>query len=147
MTGNRPKPDIESSIWIARAPEDIWNFLAVVSTDTQWRTGVIDAKWISDPPHVVGSAGLHVVEGVGDWPWKVSEFEEPHLMAWVVTGGRLEGCHAAYRMEPEGDGSRFTMEMRFKRNIIMSLMKLLMQGTMKRMFASDVAKLKAILEA
>jgi len=49
MTSDRPKPDIESSIWIARPPEDIWNFLSVVSTDTQWRTDVTDAKWISEP--------------------------------------------------------------------------------------------------
>lgn len=147
MTSDRPRPDVESSIWIARPPQDIWDFLYVVSTDTQWRTGVTDANWISDPPYGVGSTGLHIIEGIGDWPWTVSELEEPHIMAWEVTGGRLEGSHAAYRMEPEGDGSRFTIEMRFKRSITMRFLALLMKGTIKRMFATDVEKLKAVMEA
>jgi len=147
MPSDRPKPDIESSIWIARPPEDIWDYLAVVSTDTQWRAGVLDAKWISVPPHEVGSTGLHIIERVGDWPWTVTEYEVPRIMAWEVTGGKLEGSHAAYRMEPEGDGSRFTMEMRFKRSLMMRFLKLLMSGTIQRGFDTDVENLKAILES
>lgn len=147
MTSDRPRPEIESSIWIARPPEEIWNFLSVISTDTQWRTGVTDAKWISEPPHGVGSTGLHIIEGIGDWPWKVSEFEEPHIMAWEVTGGRFEGSHGAYRIELEDDGSRFTMETRFKRSIIMRFLGLLLKGSIKRGNATDLEKLKAILEA
>jgi hypothetical protein len=147
MTSDIPRPDIISSIWIARAPKDIWNFLSVISTDTQWRNGVTDAKWVSDQPHGVGSTGLHIIEGIGDWPWKVSQFEEPHIMAWEVTGGRFEGSHGAYRIEPEGDGSRFTIETRFKRSIIMSFLGLLLRGMIKRGNATDIEKLKAILEA
>lgn len=147
MTNARPRPDIESSIFIARPPEDIWNFLSVITTDTQWRTGVTDAKWISEPPYGVGSTGLHIIEGIGDWPWKVSEFEEPNIMAWEVTGGRFEGSHGAYRIEPEGNGSRFSIETRFKRNIIMSFLGLLLRGMIKRGNVTDLEKLKAILEA
>jgi len=146
MTSDRPRPDIESSIWIARAPKDIWNFLSVISTDTQWRTGVTDAKWISEPPYGVGSTGLHIIEGIGDWPWKVSEFEEPQIMAWEVTGGRFEGSHGAYRIAPDGDGSRFTIETRFKKGIIMWFLGLLLKGMIKRGNATDLEKLKAILE-
>jgi hypothetical protein len=147
MTSDRPRPDIESSIWIARPPEDIWNFLAVVSTDTQWRSSVIDAKWISEPPHGVGSTGLHSIEGIGDWPWKTTALEEPHIMAWEVTGGRFKGSHGAYRIEPEGDGSRFMIETRFKRSIIMRFLGLVLKGTIKRGNATDLEKLKSILEA
>ena len=147
MSSDRPRPDIESSIWIARPPQDIWDFLVLISTDTQWRNGVIDAKWTSEPPYGVGSTGLHIVEGIGDWPWKVLELEEPHIMAWEVTGGRFEGSHAAYRIEPEGDGSRFIMETSFKRSILMSILGLVMKGTVKRGNASDLEKLKTIMEA
>jgi hypothetical protein len=147
MASNAQRPDIESSTWIARAPEDIWKFLSAISTDTQWRTGVTDAKWISKPPYGVGSTGLHIIEGIGDWPWTVSEFEEPYVMAWEVTGGRFEGSHGAYRIEPKGDGSHFTIETRFKRSILMRLLALLLKGTIKRGNATDLEKLKAILEA
>ncbi|MFZ0546543.1 MAG: hypothetical protein WAM60_13945 [Candidatus Promineifilaceae bacterium] len=81
MRSDMARPDIESSIWIERPPEDIWDFLSIVSTDTQWRNGITDGKWISDPPHGVGSTGLHLVEGIGDWPWQVTVFEKPHIWA------------------------------------------------------------------
>lgn len=147
MKSAREKPDIETSIWIKRPPEDIWNFLSAISTDTQWRAGVTDAKWVSEPPYGVGSTGLHIIEGIGDWPWKVSEYDEPRIMAWDVTGGRFEGSHGAYRLEPEGEGSRFTIETRFKRGLLMSFLGLLLKGTIKRGNVSDLEKLKTILEA
>ena len=147
MTRDIPRPDIKSSIWIERSPNDIWDFLSVISTDTQWRNGVTDAKWVSSPPHGVGSTGLHIIEGVGDWPWTVSEFEEPHIMAWEVTGGKFEGSHGAYRIEPEGEGSLFSIETRFKRGILMSILGLLLKRMIKRGNITDLEKLKTILEA
>lgn len=147
MTRDRPKPDIESSIWIARSPEDIWHFVSAVSTDTQWRAGVIDAKWTSEPPYGIGSTGLHIIKGIGNWPWTVTELEEPHIMAWVVTGSRFEGSHGAYRIEPEGDGSRFIMDTRLKRSITMRFLGRLLKGTIKRGNATDLENLKAKLEA
>jgi hypothetical protein len=147
MTTVLPRPDIESSIWIARLPEDIWKYVYDISNDTQWRDGVNSAKWISDPPHGVGSTGLHIIEGIGDWPWKATAFEEPRILAWEVTGGRFEGSHGAYRIEPEGNGSRFTLETRMKRSIIISFLMLFLKGRLKRQNAIDLEKLKAILEA
>ena len=44
MTTVLPRPDIESSIWIARPPEDIWKYVYDISNDTQWRDGVNSAK-------------------------------------------------------------------------------------------------------
>ena len=147
MTSGMARPDIESSIWIARTPEEIWDFLARISTDAEWREGVTDARWISEPPYGVGSTGLHIIEGVGDYPWKVTEFEEPQIMAWEVTGGRFEGNHGAYRIAPEEAGSRMTIETRFKRSFMMRILGLVLTGMLKRMNATDLEKLKVILEA
>lgn len=147
MTHEKPRADIKSSIWIARPPEDIWDFLSVISTDTQWRTGVTDAGWVSEPPHGVGSTGLHIVEGFGDWPWKVTEFDEPRIMGWDVTGGRFKGSHGAYRIEPEGDGSRMTIETRLRKGLVMRILTLLLKGRMERGNFADLEKLKAIMEA
>lgn len=147
MTSYLQNPDLEISIWIARPPEDIWKYVYDVSNDTEWRDVVISAKWVSAPPYGVGSTGLHIIEGIGDWPWKTTACEEPHIMAWEVTGNRFEGTHGAYRIEAEGNGSRFTLETRMKRSIIMSLMMIIMKGAMKRRNTLELEKLKAILEA
>ena len=39
MTNVLPKPDVETSLWIARPPEDIWEYWYDVSNETQWRQG------------------------------------------------------------------------------------------------------------
>ena len=49
MTSVLPKPDVETLIWIARPPEDIWAYWYDVANETEWRGGVITAQWISDP--------------------------------------------------------------------------------------------------
>lgn len=147
MTSVLPKPDIESSIWIERPPEEIWKYVFDISNDPHWREGVISAKWISDPPHGIGSTGLHIIEGIGDWPWTATAFEEPHILAWEVTGGRFEGSQGAYRIEPEGNGSNFTLETQMKRSVVTSLLMIIMKGRLKRQNAIDLEKLKAIMEA
>ena len=141
-----PKPDIESSILIARPPEDVWRYVYDVSNDTQWRDGVNSAKWISDPPYGVGSKGLHIIEGIGDWPWTATSVEEPHSMSWKVTGGRFEGSQGAYRIEPEAIGSRFTLETQLKLGVVMSLLMLVLKWRLKSQNAIDLEKLKTILE-
>ena len=147
MTSVLPKPDIESSIRITRSLEDVWKFISDLSNDTQWREGVISAKWISDPPYGIGSTGLHIIDGIGDWPWTAISLEEPHNLAWKVTGGRFEGSQGAYRIEPDGNGSQFTLETQLKRSIVMSLLMPFLKRMLKRQNANDLKKLKAILEA
>jgi uncharacterized protein YndB with AHSA1/START domain len=147
MTSDMPRPDIECSIWIARPPREIWKYVTDWSHETQWRNGVTDARWVSDPPHGVGSTGLHIVEGIGDWPWKLTEWEEPHNVSWDVTGGPMKGGHAGYRFAPEGTGSRVTLHARVKRPSLMGIIIPFMKRSMTRQMVADLEKLKAIMEA
>jgi len=147
MTNDTLKPDVESSIWIARPPEEIWNFIMDLSHEVQWRTGVTDAKWVSDPPHGVGSTGLHIVEGIGEVPWKVVEYNELQYASWEFTSGRGKGIHGGYRVAPEDTGSRVMIHSRAKRFSLMRIFLLIMKRSLKRQFAADLEKLKAIMEA
>jgi len=146
MTNDRPEPDIESSIWIARPPEDIWNYLVDVSNDAHWRDGVTDARWDSGPPHGVGSTGVHVGEGTDAMTWRIAEWEEPRIMSWDVTGGRFEGGHAGYRLAPEDEGSRMTLHVRVKPSALMRILMLFMKPRFRRQLAADLEKLKANME-
>ena len=147
MTSDKAEPAMESSIWIARPPEEVWGYLADISNETQWREAATDAKWISDPPHGVGSTGFLFFEGAGDWPVKMTEWEEPYIMSWDVTGGRFEGSHGSYRIAPEDGGSRVTNHSRFKRSALMRILLLIMKRRIKRGLDADLEKLKAIMEA
>jgi hypothetical protein len=102
---------------------------------------------ISDPPYGVGSTGLHVVKGIGDWPWTVTEWDEPRLMGWDVTGGRFRGSHGSYGINAEGAGSRVTIDARVNPSVLMRVLMLIMKRIMRRQTASDLEKLKEILDA
>jgi len=147
MTSVAPKPDIECSIWIARPPEDTWNYLYDVSNEPQWRFGEISAEWTSDQPYGVGSTGLSVVQGMGDTPWRVTGWEGLRFISWVITGGRLEGNHAGYRLEPEDAGCRMTIHFRAKQSAFYRFLMLFIKRSIRRQFANDVERLKAIMEA
>jgi uncharacterized membrane protein len=147
MTSVLPNPDVETSIWIARPPEDIWAYWYDVSRETEWRGGVIAAQWISDPPHGIGSTGLHVVQGTGDWPWTIAKWEEMRSMSWDITGGRFEGAHAGYRVAPEDAGSRVMIHMRVKQSAFMRTLMLVMRPFIRGQLAGDLERLKAIMEA
>lgn len=141
------EPDVECSIWIERPPEEIWDYLADVSNEPLWRDIMIEARWVSDPPYGIGSTGLHVVKGVGDWPWKVTEWEEHRGVSWVVTDGRFEGSHAGYRVAPENAGSLVTLDVNFKLSAFMRFVMPIYKRRMRRQFATELTELKTIMEA
>ena len=97
---------------------------------------------ISDPPHGVGSTGLHVVERIGDYPWTVTEWDEPRIIGWDVTGGRLTGSHGSYGINAEGVGSRVTIDTRVKPSVLMRVLMLIMKRTLRRKDASDLDSLE-----
>jgi len=141
------KPAVERSIWIARPPEEIWDYLADVSNEPQWRDIMIEARWVSEPPYGIGSTGLNVVKGIGDWPWKIAEWDEPHSVSWDVTGGKFAGSQGGYHVDPEDAGSRVTIYAHFKLSAFTRLLMPIMTRSLGRQFAAELKKLKVIMEA
>ena len=141
------KPDVEVSIRIARSPEDIWDYLCDVSNEVLWRYGVYLAQWISEPPYEVGSWGYHIVSGMGDAPWIVAESEEPSIVSWDFTDGKLKGVRGGYRISPEDTGSRVALYMIANKSLFLRIMLLVMKGFFKRQLYGDLERLKAIMEA
>ena len=141
------KPDVATTVWIARPPEDIWEYLGDVPNEMLWRFGVESAEWASQPPYGLGSTGLHIVKLSGHLPWKVVEWEEPRTISWEFTGGRLEGSRAGYRIAPEEAGSRVTLHVTVKPSALWRILILVMKRGLRRQLAGDLERLKAILEA
>jgi hypothetical protein len=79
--------------------------------------------------------------------WRVTEWEEPLIFSWDVTGGRFEGGHAGYRLAPEEAGSRMTLHISVKPSVLMRILMLFMKGRIGRQLAADLEKLKVIMEA
>ncbi len=143
MTTDKPNVTIENSIFIARPTEDIWNFLSDIVNDKQWRKGVIDTRWTSGEPSSLGSTAVYVIEGIGEVHWKLTEMEDQRVMGWDYIGGRFDGGHGSYRMEPEAGGTRMMMRMELGLGVIFGI---LMKLIVTRQMAGDLKKLKAIME-
>ena len=143
MTTARPNITIENSIFIARPTADIWIFLSDIVNDQQWRKGVTDTRWVSGEPTMLGSTAVYDIEGVGEVTWKLTEWDAQHVMGWDYIGGRLDGGHGSYRMEPEAGGTRMMMRMEISANIILEI---IIKFVVKRQMAGDLKKLKAFME-
>ena len=143
MTTDKPNVTIEKSIFIARPTEDIWNFLSDIVNDQKWRKGVVDTRWTSDEPSSLGSTAVYVIEGIGEVHWKLTEWEDQRVMGWDYIGGRFEGGHGSYRMEPEADGTRMMLRMELRAGFIFGI---LMKFIVTNQMAGDLKKLKAIME-
>ncbi len=143
MTADKANATIENSIFIARPIEDIWNFLTDIVNDQQWRKGLIDTRWTSDEPSSLGSTAVYVFKGIGEVHWKLTEWEDRRVMGWDYIGGRLDGGHGSYRMEPEAGGTRMIMRAEIRAGIIFGI---LMKFIVSRQNVGDLRKLKAIME-
>ena len=147
MDANKAHLACEVSLFIARPPEDIWNFMFDLSNDKKWRTGVIDARLTSAPPVGLGTTGVHIAAFMGEFSWTITEWEERRVAGWDFTSGILEGTHGSYRVEPESAGSRVIIRANFRLSGFFGVLMPLMRLIVPRRLAGDLRKLKAILEA
>jgi len=143
MTTDKPNVTIEKSIFIARPTEDIWNFLSDINNDKQWRQGLMDTQWVSGDPPNLGSTAVYTFEGIGKVRWKLTEWKEQRVIGWDYVGGRLDGGHGSYRMEPEAGGARMMMRMGIRAGVIF---RIFLNLIVTRQMAGDLKTLKAIME-
>jgi len=138
--------EIHDSISISQSPEKIWNFWALVTTDVQWRDGITKAELTSQPPYGVGSTGIHFHKDLGPMPWTIIKWEDGRHMEWVFEDSRMKGAIGFYRVEPENDGSRVTMQSKMALTFFMRIIMVIMRGIIKKSIKGDLHKLKAIME-
>ncbi|MEN8251035.1 MAG: SRPBCC family protein [Bacteroidota bacterium] len=137
---------ISESISISTSPEKIWGFWLPVSTDAQWRNGIARAEWTSQPPHGIGSTGVHYAQGLGAFSWEVTNWEDGRYFEFIHTKGRLKGSIASYHVEPENEGSRASLHANFSGPFIMRVIMVLMKGKLRKGMKGDLQKLKDLME-
>jgi carbon monoxide dehydrogenase subunit G len=141
--------DSSASIHIDRAPDEVFDFVMDVPNDARWRTGVVEAAFTSDGPVRVGSTGYDAVENGSkrmEATWEVVAFEPGAHARWNLTSGPIRGT-GGYLCEPEGDGTRFTLEADVRGGGAYALLGPVFGIIGRRQNRRDVAGLKALLEA
>lgn len=125
-------------------PEDVFDYVADVTRDVNWRTGITSSGIRSDGPIGVGSVGYdggHNFEAV----WRMTVLE-PTRVDWEFIEGPLVG-RGGYRLEPVGEGTRFTLFADIRPVGAMRLLGPVFGWMARRWNRADVAKLKHILES
>ena len=141
--------DSSASTYIERSPGEVFEFVMNVPNDAQWRTGVVEAAYTSDGPPGVGSTGLDRVAANGREmaaEWEVIEWSPGSHARWKLTSGPISGT-GGYICEPEGSGTRFTLEADVSPTGWYRLLGPIFGMIGKRQNGNDVATLKGILES
>ena len=137
---------IRESISISRSAEEIWDFWMPVSTDAQWRSGIVKAEWTSRPPYGIGSTGVHYTKDLGEMTWKIINWEDGRYFEFIHIAGRFTGSIASYHVEPENGGSLVSIHANMAGPIIMRIIMFFIKKKMTEGIKADLHRPKYLLE-
>ena len=103
-------PVVEESVFIARPPQEVFEFLVKSENVPIWDSSVIHAETVGNAPVGPGTRTKGTSKIVGrkfDWTTEVEEFQPPSRFVSKSVDGQLDFT-ITNTLEPEGDGTRLT---------------------------------------
>jgi hypothetical protein len=137
-----------ATIVIGRPAAEVFDYVMDISNDAQWRTGIVEAAYTSDPPLGVGTTGFDRVRANGrdmTAVWTTIEYEPGVLARWTFDSGPLEGS-GGYICTPVGESTRFTLEASVRPTGALRFLGPIFGLIARRQNRTDVENLKEILE-
>jgi len=138
----------ETSLEIARAPQDVFNFVADVRNDPQWHTDVLAAELTQGSGDSVGSVYTIKVKpqmGMTGGSVKVASYEAPHRIVFDVDMGKMKPT-TTFTVEQAGAGARISRKVEMEPTGMMKLMAPLMGGMFRKRNVMFLGNLKRVLE-
>lgn len=105
-------PVIEESVFIARPPQDVFDFLIKTENIPVWDSSIVQAEQIGDGPVGVGTRSRGTSKIMGrhfDWVTENTHFDPPKKAAIKSVEGKFDFT-ITYSLEPERDGTRLTYQ-------------------------------------
>lgn len=140
---------VEVEVRIERSVGDVFAYTSAVETMPEWRGDVTEAVQLSDGPIEVGTrirAGSRVLGRPIGLVVEVTELEPGARFGYRPVSGPLR-THNVYTFEPDGDGTLVTLSDEIELAGVLRLLEPLMGRMVRRQYAANLARLKAILEA
>ena len=135
---------MNATIVIERPPAQVFEYIADVANDVNWRKGVVRSGLRSEGPVGVGSIGYAATEGF-ETVYRVTTLEQDRI-DWEFIDAPFSG-YGGYRIEPFGEGARFTLVADIQPSGLMKLLGPLFGRMVRRSNDKDVATLKRLLES
>jgi uncharacterized protein YndB with AHSA1/START domain len=139
----------EVSESIARAPEEVFRFVADVRNDPQWHTDVLEARLVQGSDVAVGSVfdiKTKPFMGTSGGTVTVSAYTPPRQIMFKVEMGKMKPT-TTFTVEPEGSGARVSRKVEMEPPGLMRLMAPLMGGMFKKRNVGFLANLKRVMES
>lgn len=140
----------ELSIVINRPAEEVFEYLANLENDLQWRSEWVETRKLSDGSPGVGATFRLTGEMFGrqiPTVYEVTEYEPCRTAAWKTVSGPFPLAFRRTFEHVEG-GTRVTI--RYDTSEVSGFIKLvlsLLAGTVRRQHEGDLSKVKGLLEA
>jgi len=108
VSEENPMPVVEETVYIARPPQEVFNFLSKSENISVWDSSVVHAEPIGTEPVGLGTRAKGTSKIVGrkfDWTTEVTEFQPPSRFVSKSVEGKLDFT-VSNGLAPEGDGTR-----------------------------------------
>ena len=141
--------EVEYVAVINRPCEEVFAFVSNPENETQWQSGLIEAKQTSDGPMGVASTGRDVRRIMGKKTvaaWRITKFEPNRQFAFAVISGPMP-FQGSYAFETVDDGTRVTCIIQAQTAGFSKLFDPVVSRLIKRQGEKQIAALKQVLEA
>jgi len=146
----KPEIQVTSSTVINRSPEVVWKVFTDPPRTKQWLTGLQSMETISGAHLEVGSRHRLTFREGNRWIQMdeiVTAVEPGRLYAFNSSMDAMKGS-TNVRLMPKDGGTELALESIYGgRSMVWRSILVVMQGTIARREAEDMAKLKALVEA
>ncbi len=137
--------EMKGTIVISRPVDVVFDYVADLSNDANWRTGVVESGWQTGEPIGPGSIGYTLV-GNMKIEWRVISYIPCESINWEYLSGPLKG-HGGYHLVPVDRDTQFTMAADAEPSGWLKLLRPIFTWMVLRQNQRDVEKLRDILEA
>lgn len=140
---------VVESVVIGSPAPDVWDVVSDPATHTSWRPALREFRQVSNGPLGVGSRIREVLSWRGrdiEIEDEVTAFDPPRRLA-LRGGWKTADFDVDFRLEPEADGTRVTMEWPlYPKSFLLKVAAPLMGGAMRKATREELALLKEYVE-
>ena len=138
----------EQSIWTAKNPQEVFEFLSEPTNDAEWRANSVSAEWISDPPHGVGSTYTSVGKLMGrniESTQELTAWDPPNQFGFKGASGPMS-FELTFTFEAQDNGTKATISVEAQTGGLFKMAEGLAGKQMEKQVSTDIAGLKRVME-
>ncbi|MCP3996625.1 MAG: hypothetical protein GY722_16440 [bacterium] len=139
--------DVKVQVEISAKPEDVFDYIADLSNNPEWQSGVDTTEWTSEPPIAVGSSWQQTLDDGGVVVYVVTTFDPGRSITFKTESGpAVVGTITRTVQKLDIERCRVRMELTGKAKGWRVVLTPLLRRAIRSSIGSDYRRLKKRLE-